>query len=228
MPGDEPASRIGNQVSGVAGFRVGFPVEMPVSLPLASEVEVVNRPVVMTVKMSESLIIRVPFGVVVAEMPFAENAPVRVAQLAQRLGQCQLCRIQTKVPPRRDHCTRHPEPDRVSPGHQSGPGRAAHREHIKLIQLHPLPSDAVDVGCGDAIRVKPDVGPPEVVGNNDDHVRLGLGFNCIHLLGHAKHGDQQQSGTKKSATHESKMHRCNHLPAPIQKQATALLAQALG
>ena len=226
MPGDELAGRIGNQVGSVAGFRVGFPVEMPVALPFASEVEIVDSPVEMTVKMRESLIIRVPFDVVVAKVPFAENAPLRVAQLAQCFRQRQLRRVQTEVPPRRDHCTRHPEPDRVSPGHQSGPGRAAHRKHIKLIQLHSLPSDAVDVGCGDAIRVKPDVGPPKVVGNNDDHIRLG--FNCIHPLGQAKHGDQQQSGTKKSATHETMMNRSEHPPAPFQKQATTPLGQALG
>ena len=83
MPGDELAGRIGNQVGSVAGFRVGFPVEMPVALPFASEVEIVDSPVEMTLKMRESLIIRVPFDVVVAEVPFAENAPLRLAQLAQ-------------------------------------------------------------------------------------------------------------------------------------------------
>ena len=202
MPGDELAGRTGDQVGGVAGFRVGFPVEMPVALPFASEVEIVDRPVKMTVKMRESLIIWVPFGVVVAEVPFAENTPVRVAQLAQRLRQRQLRRVQTEVPPRRDHRARHPKPNRIPPSHQPGPGWAAHREHVKLIQLHPLPGDAVDVRRGDAIRVKSDVGPPKVVGNNDDHVWLSLSFNCINPLGQAKHGDRQQSGTKKSATHD--------------------------
>ena len=84
---DEPAGRTGDQVGRVTLFIAGCFVNVPVALALARQIKIIDRTIVMTVKMSETLIVRVPLGVVMAKVPLAENAALLIANLGQGLWQ---------------------------------------------------------------------------------------------------------------------------------------------
>ena len=175
---------------------------MPVTLALAGQVEIIDRPVVMAVKMRETLAVRVPFRVVVAQVPFAENAAVLVARLGQSLRQHELAGIKAEMPPRRNDRARHPEPNRVAAGHQPGARRAAHREHVKMVQLDTLVGDPVEVRRRDAIRVIADIGPAEIVSNDDDNIGL-LRRTDGGRLDQGQGGNRKQKSGNKNASHET-------------------------
>ena len=144
---DEPAGRFGDQVGRVALLAAGSLVDVPVALALAGQVKVIDRAVVMAVKMREALIVWMPLCVIVAKVPFTESAALLVTSLGQSLRQRDLTRVESEMPPRRNHRTRHAEPNRIATGHQPGPRWAAHREHVKVIQLGTFTGNPVEMRC---------------------------------------------------------------------------------
>ena len=224
---DKPAGRAGDQVGGVSLLAAGLFVEVPVALALAGQCKIVDRAVVMAVKMREPLIVRVPFRVVVAEVPFAKHATVPVARLGQRLRQRDLGGIQAKMPPWRNDRPRHPKPDWVAAGHQPGARWAAHREHVKTIQFHPLTGDPIKMRRRDAVRVEADVGPAQVVGHDDNDV--GLRFRRGGgRLGQGQRRNRKQKSGNKNANHETVELNCaQHPTAAPGLQAVRRLAKRL-
>ena len=62
--------------------------------------------------------------------------------------------------------------DGIAAGHQARPCRRAHWTDIEAVQLDTLAGESVDVGSLDLLAVERDVRPAEVIGDDDDNVRL--------------------------------------------------------
>ena len=117
------------------------------------------------------LILAVEFAV---EVPFADVTGC-VALLLEQLGQGDLGFPQVDPVP-----AGNPSPDPVSirgaPGQDGGAGRGTYGAgRVALSKLGPLFGEAVEVGgLDDGVPVAGEVTPAQVVGQEDDEVRLGF------------------------------------------------------
>src|SRR3546814_6245260 len=94
---------------------------MPIDLPLALVREIVDRAVVMAVKAGEAEVHRVIGQRTMAEMPFAEERPPRIAGARQHVGDRLLLRIEPEVAPRCDRIAHDAEPVRIAARSEAHP-----------------------------------------------------------------------------------------------------------
>ena len=167
---DEPHRAVEPDVGAVARVLLGLAV-VPVGV-----VEVVVAPEVRRLAdaaaavdqdLLESAILR-PEGVVVAEVPFAEDAravaPRREDIRHRHLVAAEQRPAQDRVPDARAVA--------VAPGHQRGPRRRAGRAHVEIRQADALAMQRVDVRrAEDRIAVAAQVAVALVVGDHQNDVR---------------------------------------------------------
>jgi hypothetical protein len=108
----------------------------------------------------------------VAEVPLADDGG-GVAGLLEGLSQGALLQRQAVLRPRAHDADLKAVAHRVAAGHQGGPRRRADGQDVELLQLRAGRGELVEVRRLVLALVPADVGPAEVIGEEDDDVRLG-------------------------------------------------------
>ncbi len=70
---------------------------------------------------------------------------------------------------------------------QHGPGRRAHRRRVKLGENYAIPRQRVDVGRANIAAVNTQIGVAQVVGDDQQDVRLFLTTACRRVCGRGGH-----------------------------------------
>src|SRR5690606_9605395 len=136
--------------------------------------EIVDRAVVMTEELGEAAPQRVVFHIGMSEMPLAEDAAVFVSGSGQAVSERFFSRIEPALAPRRIDCSHRPVADGVTAGHQPRAGGRADRVNVKAFELDAFGGELVDVRRPYFAAVEADVVKTEIVGEQDDDVRLVL------------------------------------------------------
>ena len=221
MTVDEPHRVLGQQVRHVPLFVHRLVVVAPVPLADALLREVVDRRVVAH-ELREAPAQRVVLAVEVAQVPLAEDAAVLVTGTSQHFRQGDLRRVETVVPPRRDHRPHQTETDRVAAGHQPRPRRRADGSAVEALDQHPCGRDAVDVRGRDLAAVEADVVASEIVGDDENDVREDGRWAC-GVRGRVANagGEEKGRGGECERLEETKTdRRRGHYPSRLHAAAT--------
>ena len=146
-------------------------VAMPVEAAVADVGEVVERAVVVAVLVVEPAPRRQVLGPEVAEVPLAADGRL-VARLLEGLRQRPLLQRQAVLRPGPDDADLQAVPHRVAARHQGGPRRRADRLDVELLEpCAPAAASLSRLGVLISLAVPADVGPAQVVGQDEDDVR---------------------------------------------------------
>ena len=167
---DEADRGIPEEVRAVTGVLFLFAVvpELGIEVRVALEVRGLAHPAAVVPQHFFEALVHRPHGVIVAEMPLAEEAGA-VAPVTQYLRQGHFLGIHHRPAEVR---VDGPRAVVVASGHQARARRRADRAGVEPFHLRPFRVEPIQVGCAQmAIPVRAEVTPALVIGQDDHDIR---------------------------------------------------------